>query len=47
MTSQALMTSIITIWLNYLGFLYHFEDEEFEILNKKWFSLHLTGCAKN
>lgn len=32
--------SVITIPLDDLGFLYHFEDEEVEILNKKSFSLH-------
>lgn len=32
------ITSVITIWFNYLGFLYHFEEEEIEILNKTVFS---------
>lgn len=35
MTSGASIIPIITTWFNYLGFPYHFEDKEIEILNEK------------
>ena len=42
----ASITSIMTVQFNYLGLLYHFEDEDIEILNKKLFSLHPTLCPE-